>query len=116
MAGDSQTGITLQKLVWRLDEGPIISKKVLPLQGKETAYEVSRSLQELGATLLKETLYDYIKGSLLPKPQLGEASYAPKLKKEDGRVDWTHTADYIFNRYRGLYAWPGLYNVYRENF
>jgi methionyl-tRNA formyltransferase len=65
----------------------------------------------MGAELLLRTIPDHVAGKLLARPQLGEgATYAPKIKKEDGRLDWTQPARALWNRVRGLVPWPGAFS------
>src|SRR6266404_4811658 len=72
-------------------------------------------MAESGAPLMAETLRGLAAGTIAPKPQNhAEASYAPMLKKEDGRIDWKRPAKEIYNRMRGFAPWPGSYTTFRR--
>lgn len=109
MAGDAETGITIMRVVQALDAGPMIAAAKRRIGPDETSAEVERDLAQMGATLLVDTL-DRI-GSL---PELAQdeasATYAPRLTKEDGVVDWTRSAADIHNQVRGLHPWPHAYS------
>src|SRR5438477_193460 len=81
---------------------------------KETAPELAARLSEVGASLMVETLRGLAAGTIAAKAQNhGEASNAPMLKKEDGRIDWKRSAREIYNRMRGFAPWPGAYTTFR---
>lgn len=108
--GDKETGVTTMIISEGLDEGDILlSKKAGILEG-DTTESLGRKLSILGASLLVKTIEGMIEGKIKRIPQTGEATYAPQLKKEDGRVDWTMTAGEIFNFVRGMHPWPGAYS------
>jgi methionyl-tRNA formyltransferase len=87
--GDSHTGVTIMLMDPGVDTGPVLSQRATPIQAGETAGELSERLAHLGAELLLETLPRYLSGELQPQPQPQEgATYAPMLKKEDGRLDF----------------------------
>jgi methionyl-tRNA formyltransferase len=71
-------------------------------------------MSAVGADLIVESLLQFDRGEIAPVPQDGKnATYAPILKKEDGRIDWTKTAPQIYNRIRGFTPWPGSYCTFR---
>src|SRR6185295_5117381 len=75
----------------------------------ETAGELSRRLAEAGGRLVVQTLQELERGSLVPRPQSSEGTtYAPRLSRESGRIDWSLTASEILNRLRAYTPWPGL--------
>jgi methionyl-tRNA formyltransferase len=81
---------------------------------KETAPELAARMSESGAPLMAETLRGLTAGNIAPKAQNhAEASYAPMLKREDGRIDWKRPAIEIYNRTRGFAPWPGAYTTFR---
>jgi methionyl-tRNA formyltransferase len=97
-----------------MDTGEMLLQKELDIGPSETAPELAARMSELGAPLMVETLRGLAAGKILPRPQTHEqASSAPMLKKEDGRVDWSRTADEIFNHIRGFAPWPGAYTSFR---
>lgn len=107
--GEEITGITTMLMDEGLDTGPVFLKRELRIEENDNAESLSRKLSEMGATLLIETIRGIRSGSLRPKPQEGEPSYAPPLKKKDGDINWNKTAREIFNLIRGTYPWPGAY-------
>jgi methionyl-tRNA formyltransferase len=97
-----------------LDTGDIALKWETPVDPDETAPELSPRLAFAGANLLLETLDGLAKGAIQPVPQDStHATWAPILKKEDGRIDWTLPAKTIHNLIRGLQPWPGAYTMFR---
>src|SRR5512134_2078708 len=87
--GDEATGVTIMKMDVGLDTGPMLSQRSIRLTREDTAGSVFEKLSTLGADLLIETLPDYLSGKLAPVPQQEEgATYAPMLKKEEGRLDF----------------------------
>lgn len=114
MNGDRKTGITVIKMNEKMDEGDIILQKEIGIDAADTNITLSEKLSELGAAALLETV-DLIasgKGLKTEKQDSSRATYAPKLKKEDGLIDWTRDASWIHNRVRGLLPWPGAYTYY----
>ena len=111
--GETKTGITTMKLDEGLDTGPILLQEELEIKPEEYADELLESLSKVGAALLGETLTGLFQGTLKPKPQPKEGTYAPLLKKELAQVDWTKPAPEIFNCMRGFYPWPGSKTTYQ---
>jgi methionyl-tRNA formyltransferase len=108
--GDEETGITIIKMDVGLDTGPMLTQRSIPLTREDTAGSVFEKLSQLGADLLIETLPDYLSGKIEPVPQPEEGmTYAPMLKKEEGRLDFTHPADELERRVRAFHPWPGAF-------
>ncbi len=108
--GLTETGVTLMKMDAGLDTGPILTTAVLPIAPTDTGGTLHDRLAELGARLLIDTLPDYVEGKVPAVPQPAEgASYARKITKEDGLIDWSATARSIWNRVRALNPWPTAY-------
>jgi methionyl-tRNA formyltransferase len=107
LAGDRETGVTIMRVVKALDAGPMIATLRRSIDADETSADVERDLAEIGARLLVSTLDRLAVG---PVPEIRQdealATYAPKLTKDDGRVDWTRPAVDIHNLIRGLHPWP----------
>ncbi len=113
LAGDEETGVTIMKMDAGLDTGPMLAKRSIRLTPDVTAGEASRALSTLGADLLLATLPDYLSGKLTPTPQPEEGvTYAPMLKKEDGRLDFTRPAQELERRVRAMNPWPGAWMEY----
>jgi methionyl-tRNA formyltransferase len=96
-----------------LDTGPILAQRRLPILPDDTTPRLSGRLAQAGAELLVETLPAYLAGDLLPQPQDdSQATYAPQLKKEDGRLDFTRPAAELARRVRALTPWPGAFALW----
>jgi methionyl-tRNA formyltransferase len=110
LAGDQETGVTIMKMDVGLDTGPMLAKRSIRLTPDHTAGSVFQSLSTLGADLLLETLPDYLSGKLQPVPQPEEgATYAPMMKKEEGRLDFTNDVNELERRVRAFNPWPGAF-------
>jgi len=108
--GDEETGVTIMKMDAGLDTGPMLAQRAIRLTREDTAGSVTESLSHLGADLLIETLPDYLSGKLAPVPQPEEGmTYAPMLKKEEGRLDFTRPAEELERRVRAFNPWPGAF-------
>lgn len=108
--GEQETGITTMLMDVGLDTGPMLLKRALPIGPDETAGELHDRLCALGGETMAATLELLLRGELRPQEQDGsQTCYAGMLKKEDGRIDWSQSAQQIHNRIRGLAPWPGTY-------
>jgi methionyl-tRNA formyltransferase len=108
--GDEETGVTTMQIDEGLDTGPLLLARPLAIAPDETAAELEPRLARLGGELLVETLAGLAKGTLRPLPQdASRATYAPILRKQDGRVDWSLPAHAIACRARGFQPWPGAF-------
>jgi methionyl-tRNA formyltransferase len=108
--GEPETGVTIMRMDAGLDTGPILSARhaaILPADDSQILHD---RLAQLGAELLVETIPDYVAGKILPQPQpAGGSTYAAKIKKEDGQIDWCKPAVQIWNRLRAFTPWPGAF-------
>jgi methionyl-tRNA formyltransferase len=112
--GEAVTGITTMRIDVGLDTGDILLKREVEIQDDDTSETLSVRLSQLGADLMIETLRRLDRGDLEVQPQdHTQATLAPILKKEDGRIDWNLPALEIWNRVRGLRPWPGAYTRFR---
>ena len=108
-AGDARTGVATMLMEEGLDTGPILLEEATEIGPDETADELSRRLAAMGGDLMVRTLDALERGELTPRPQSSEgATYAPRLTRESGRVDWSLTAREIHDRLRAYTPWPGL--------
>jgi methionyl-tRNA formyltransferase len=107
--GEKKTGITTMLMDEGMDTGPILLQEEVEITPGDTAESLSRRLSIIGADLLIRTLKGLESGLIKPVPQAGEASYAPLLKKTDGLIDWSRSAEEISNFIRGMNPWPGAY-------
>ena len=111
IAGERETGVTMIRLVREMDAGPILARAVRPIADDETSELVDRALAEIGASLLVSTVGDIAAGRATEQPQdHALATLAPRLTKEDGRLDWTRPARVIHNLVRGLHPWPHAFS------
>ncbi|MFQ3534944.1 MAG: methionyl-tRNA formyltransferase [Aggregatilineales bacterium] len=109
-AGDSETGITIMQMDAGLDTGPMLRQRAISIAPNETGQTLHDKLAALGANLLIETLRDYLDGKITPQPQDDSAhTYAPMLKKEDGRINWADSAAQIARQVRAYYPYPATY-------
>jgi methionyl-tRNA formyltransferase len=110
--GETETGITTMLMDVGLDTGDMLVKLATPIGPFETAGELHDRLALLGREAIEETLRQLCAGTLEPQKQDDSQScYAPLLKKEDGRIDWSRSAVEIHNQVRGLDPWPGAYTT-----
>ena len=112
--GEKVTGLTTMQIDAGLDTGPMLLKYQTGIGPDETAPDLYAQLAEAGAPLIAETLKKLHQGEITATPQdNSQATLAPPLKKEDGRIDWFLPAPKIYNRIRGLQPWPGAFTTFR---
>jgi methionyl-tRNA formyltransferase len=112
--GETITGVTTMRIDAGLDTGDMLLKAEMPIAADDTALSLSPRLSQLGALLLIETLRAFDSGELQPTPQDdSEATLAPLLTKEDGRIDFNRPAQEISDRLRGFQPWPGAFTTFR---
>lgn len=108
--GEPETGVTIMKMDAGLDTGPILSVRRTPILPADDSQSLHDRLAQLGAELLAETIPNYVAGKISPQPQPENgASYAAKIKKDDGKIDWSWPAEKIRNRLRAFTPWPGAF-------
>jgi methionyl-tRNA formyltransferase len=106
LAGDSETGITIMQMDAGLDTGPMLLREAVPITATTTTPELHDALAEIGARLIVRTL-DAIPTAVV-QPETG-ATYAAKLSKDDGRIDWLRDAALLGRQVRALNPWPGTF-------
>jgi methionyl-tRNA formyltransferase len=112
-SGESVTGVTTMRIDAELDTGDILMQREIPIDLKDTAETLGPKLASIGADLMVETLRGLENGQVHPTPQdHSQATLAPILKKEDGRMDFVRTANDLFNRLRGFQPWPGAFTIF----
>jgi len=113
--GATETGVTLFRLSEKMDAGPIISQKAVRIDENESAAELAGRLIRTGIELLLEALTLFEQGKVVFIPQdETKATYAGRLKKEDGLIDWSRPAREIHNLVRAFQPWPGAYTLYKR--
>ena len=112
--GETRTGLTTMRIDAGMDTGDILLQREIEIGEKEAAPELTTRLSEGGAPLMAETLLGLASGKITSRPQdHSQATHAPILKREDGRIDWNRPAQEISNRMRGFAPWPGAYTTFR---
>jgi methionyl-tRNA formyltransferase len=108
--GDTETGVTIMKMDAGMDTGPILAQEETAITPDDTSETLHDRLAMMGAGLLVRTIPDYVGGTIQSRAQPSEgATYASKIKKSDGQIDWNQPARVIWNRVRGLAPWPGAF-------
>ena len=112
--GETITGLTTMQIDAGMDTGPTLLRREVAIGPDETAPELAARMSAIGAELIAESLLRFDRGEISPLAQgAANVSYAPILKKEDGRIDWSRPAQQIHNRMRGFIPWPGSYSTFR---
>jgi methionyl-tRNA formyltransferase len=115
LAGDAETGITVMRMEEGLDTGPILMQQALPIEADATAVRLAEALAELGGELLVKALEAAAHGALEPRPQPSEGvTYAPKLSRAEGRLDWRRSAPELERQVRAFDPWPGAFFEIRD--
>jgi methionyl-tRNA formyltransferase len=105
--GDKETGVTIMRVVSELDAGPAFAVERIPIGPDDTTPEVERALAETGAKLAVRVVGQLAEGSAVEVPQNhADATYAPKIERHEGAIDWSLRANEIHDRVRGLQPWP----------
>ena len=109
-AGDDETGVTIMVMDAGLDTGPMLTKRIIPIEADETGQSLHDKMAQIGADLLIDTLPGYFSGEIQPATQPEEGiTYAPQIKKEEGDIDWTQDAISIERLVRAFTPWPGTF-------
>jgi methionyl-tRNA formyltransferase len=107
---ERKTGVTIMKMDAGLDTGPMLGQAETTIDPQDTSETLHERLAHMGADLLCQTIPKYVAGKIQPCPQPTEGvCYAPRIKKEDGHMDWSQPARALWNRVRGLLPWPGAF-------
>jgi methionyl-tRNA formyltransferase len=109
--GESETGVTVFYIEKGLDTGDTLVQKKLSIEEKDNSETLFNKLIPLGIEAMSETLNLFRLGKADGLAQIGEPTFAPTLKKENGLIDWNKKANDIYNQFRGLYLWPGIYSI-----
>jgi len=115
LAGDSHSGVTVIKMGPGLDDGPILTQESVPIESEETAGQLSDRLAALGSQLLVKTLPPYMRGELELQPQDPKlATYARRLEKKSGELDFNQSADNLARMVRAYSPWPGTFTNWQN--
>ncbi|MBM3888878.1 MAG: methionyl-tRNA formyltransferase [Verrucomicrobia bacterium] len=116
LAGDTESGVTTMLMDEGLDTGPMLLQEGVHIEHDDNAASLHDKLAALGAELLLKTVASLAGGTLKPTPQpAAGVTYAPKIRKEDGLVDWSLPAAQLLNRLRAFTPWPGFYTFLPES-
>ncbi|MBU6409485.1 MAG: methionyl-tRNA formyltransferase [Verrucomicrobia bacterium] len=107
--GEHETGVTIMKMDAGLDTGDMLATAATPILPDDDSQTLHERLGRLGAELLVTTIPGYVEGGIVPRPQPSGATFAPKVRKEDGDIDWHLPAAGIVNRIRAFTPWPGAW-------
>ncbi len=108
--GEPETGVTIMKMDAGLDTGDVVSEARTPITPADNGQTLHDRLSAMGAELLVKTVPGFVNGSVVPQAQPVEGStYARKILKQDGLIDWSRSAVAIFNQVRGFTPWPGAF-------
>lgn len=108
--GETETGVTIMQMDEKLDHGPILSQTKVEIAPDDTYLDLAKKMEPLAQNLLLKTLPEYLEGRIKPKPQNESgATYCKMFTREDGLVDWKKSTEQIYNQYRGLTPWPGVW-------
>jgi len=114
MNDDTASGVTIIRMNEKMDEGDIILKKEVTIDKEDTNITLSEKLADIGADAIMEAVELIVSGkSKFTKQDDSVATYAPKLKKEDGLINWDESAAKIHNKIRALLPWPGAYTRFK---
>ena len=115
LSADKETGVTIFQLDKGMDTGPVFLFEDVIIQDNEKTPDVLKNMSLMVPGLVLKTL-EMISGNVPPIPQSGEnTSYAPKISKEDGKLDWNNKSLDVFNKFRAFYGNPGVWTVLNEN-
>lgn len=111
LSGETETGATTMLISERMDAGAVLLQSRCPVGPEDTAETLTSRISDLGAPLLTKTIDLWQANAVTPQPQDETGvTYAPKLKKHDGLIDWNKPADYISRQIRAFQPWPGCYS------
>ena len=114
LTGDKQTGITVFKLDKGMDTGPVYLEQVTPINDNENSDELLKRLSQIGSDLVIKSL-ELISDGVIPKPQASNGiTLAPKISKNDGKIDWQQSSNQVVNRFRALSSNPGVWSLLGE--
>lgn len=115
MNGDTTTGVSIMVLDEKMDHGPILECKTLDIDPEDTTITLTKKLVDLAIPMLIDLIPAWINKQITPKEQNhNEASYCKILSRDDGKIDWQKSAQNIYNLYRALTPWPGIWTIWEN--
>lgn len=114
--GEKETGVTVMYMNEALDAGDILAKKVVPIGEHDTAGIIHDKLAQAGVAVMCDVVDEIAAGTAVAVPQEhSQATYAPKLTRKDGHIDWKLPANILYNKIRGFNPWPACHTHYKEH-
>ena len=111
--GEKETGVTIMLMDEKMDHGPILSQQSLPIDKDDTFTTLAGKMAVIGSKLLLDTLSKYLNKEIRPQEQAhDQATFTKLLNKDDGKIDFNKSAEEIYNLYRGLTPWPGIWTTW----
>ncbi|MGF7086794.1 methionyl-tRNA formyltransferase [Kroppenstedtia sanguinis] len=112
--GEKETGVTIMYMVEALDAGDMLTRRSIPIQAEDDVGTLHDKLAQVGAELLAETVPALVEGKVKPVSQDdSQATYAPNIRREDERIDWSRSALQLVNQIRGLRPWPVAFTLWK---
>lgn len=116
LAGETETGVTIMLMDKGMDTGDILAQKKITISPDETKEDLFLRLTEEGKKLLLKTVPLWVERKINPTPQdNAQATLCQLIEREDGHIVWTDDAESIYNRYRALFAWPGIFAFWKKD-
>lgn len=114
LAGEEKTGLSIAEVTSQLDAGDLFAQVEIDIGEDENALDLSGRLAKLGAETLLDLMDRFEQGNVIKKPQdHSKMTYAPKLERDSGRINWAMSADDIHNQVRAYYPWPSAFTIFR---
>lgn len=111
--GEARTGITIMQMDEKMDRGPILSQEKISISPDDTHQDLAEKMLPIAQSLLIKTLPEYLEGKITPQPQNeAETTFCKIFTRDDGRIDWQRSAAEIYNQFRGLTPWPGVWTTW----
>ena len=115
LAGELQTGITIMRMDEGVDTGDILAQETAIINPDDNAETLTEKLSHIGASLLLKTIPLWIEQKIKPQPQNhSAATFCKLIERDDGRINWANDAQSIYNRYRALTPWPGIFSYWKN--
>ncbi len=112
---DDKTGVSIMLLDAEMDHGPILVQETIQLNGTETYPDLQATIHDIGAPLLVQTIKNYVAGSIEPQAQDHDTTtFCKLLSREDGKIDWSETAEQIDAKRRAYMPWPGIWTMWEQ--
>ena len=113
--GEKETAVTIILIEEKVDAGKILVQEKVKIEDNETYPKLSQKLSKISAEILEKTISPWLEGKINPIAQNDSlATFCQIIKKEDGKINWSDTAQNIYNQYRAFYSWPGVFTYWKK--